>query len=46
MIKTIRLILYTEVFAVYFKNNTQYLNTLEGREAGYITSEFSLGNLH
>jgi hypothetical protein len=46
MIKTIRLILYTEVVAVYFKNNRQYINTLQGREAGYIISEFSLENLH
>ena len=46
MIQTIRLILYTEVVAVYFKNNTQYINTLQGLQAGYIISEFSLGNLH
>ena len=46
MTKTIRLILYTEVDAVYFKNNKQYINTLQGREAGYIISEFKLGNLY
>ena len=46
MMKTVRLILHTEVVAVYFKNNRQYINTLQGREAGYIISEFSLRNLH
>jgi len=43
MIKTIRFILCTEVVTVYFKNNRQYINTLQGRETGYIIYEFSLG---